>query len=53
VEKAVTMAAAEASVAAATDLTLVAMCGGGAYGNPPWLWRAAACGDVRHRVGWQ
>jgi hypothetical protein len=35
VEKAATMAAAEASVAAAMVLTSVAMRGGGGYGDPP------------------
>jgi hypothetical protein len=35
VEKVATMAAAEASVAAATILMLVAMRGGGGYGDPP------------------
>jgi hypothetical protein len=29
------MMVAEASVVAAMVLTLVAMCGGGSYGNPP------------------
>jgi hypothetical protein len=51
VEKVATMAAAEALVAEAMVLTSVAMRGGGGYGDPRWLWRAAACGNARHGVG--
>ncbi len=47
------MAVAEASVAAGTVLTSVAMRGGGGYGDLRQLWRAAGCGDVRHGVAWQ
>jgi hypothetical protein len=52
VEKAATVAAAEASVAAATVLTLVAMCGGGGYGNPPHnitKWSLGAGGAISLR----
>jgi hypothetical protein len=50
VEKAATMVAAEASLAAATVLTLVATRGGSGYGNLGWLQHAAACGNVWHGV---
>jgi hypothetical protein len=52
VEKAATMAAAEASVAAATVLTSVATCSGGGYGNPPrdiTKWSLGAGGAISLR----
>ncbi len=48
-----TMAVPEASVVAAMVLMLIAMHGGSGYGDPQWLRRATACGNVQHRVGRQ
>jgi hypothetical protein len=52
VEKAATMAAAEASVAAVMVLMLVAMRGGGGYGDPPrnvTKWSLGAGGAISLR----